>query len=75
METNEGTTENTNETKRGRGRPKTALKVDARRQLLQVRMSAEEIADTKATAEKVDEDMSEFVRIAVKQRIKKIGQQ
>lgn len=62
----------TDEAKKGRGRPPASLKPDAMRATLKLRLSDEDLANAHRVAEAVDEDISEFVRVAIRKRCKSV---
>lgn len=61
----------TTETKKGRGRPPASLKPDAMRETLKLRLTSDDLANAHRVAELLGEDISEFVRVAIRQRCKK----
>ena len=59
------------ETKRGRGKPPGSLKENAMRATLKLRLPDDLLADAHRAANLLGEDISEFVRLAIRQRCKK----
>lgn len=59
------------ETKKGRGKPPGSLKENAMRATLKLRLSDEDLANAHRAADLLGEDISEFVRVAIRQRCKK----
>jgi antitoxin component of RelBE/YafQ-DinJ toxin-antitoxin module len=57
--------------KKGRGKPPGSLKPDAMRATLKLRISDEDLANAHRVADLLGEDISEFVRVAIRQRCKK----
>lgn len=62
----------TNEPKRGRGRPSTYLKPDARRIDMKIRWKAGEIEAVKDAAAAAGEPVTQFIRSAALQEAEKI---
>lgn len=61
----------TEEAKKGRGKPPGSLKENAMRATLKLRLSDEDLANAHRAADLLGEDISEFVRVAIRQRCKK----
>ena len=59
------------ESKKGRGRPPASLKPDSMRATLKLRLSDGDLANAHRVADLLGEDISEFVRVAIRQRCKK----
>lgn len=59
------------EAKKGRGRPPASLKPDAMRATLKLRLSDDLLADAHRAAKSRGEDISEFVRVAIRNRCNK----
>lgn len=57
--------------KKGRGSPPGSLKENAMRATLELRLSDEDLANAHRVADLLGEDISEFVRVAIRQRCKK----
>ena len=62
---------NSGEEKRGRGKPPGSLKPDAMRATLKLRLPDDLLADAHGAANQLGEDISEFVRVAIRNRCKK----
>jgi len=59
------------EEKKNKGRPLASLKPDSMRATLKLRLSDEDLANAHRVANLLGEDISEFVRVAIRQRCKK----
>jgi len=58
-------------TKKGRGKPPGTLKENAMRATLKLRLPEDLLADAHRAANLLGEDISEFVRVAIRSRCKK----
>ena len=58
----------TDQTKKGRGKPPGSLKENAMRATLKLRLSDDDLANAHRAADLLGEDISEFVRVAIRQR-------
>jgi len=62
---------NSQEGKRGRGKPPGSLKQGAKRQTVKIRLTDLELVTAKECAEIMEESVSEFIREAIRERCQK----
>lgn len=58
-------------TKKGRGRPPASLKPDSMRATLKFRLADDDLSNAHRVAAMLGEDISEFVRVAIRERCQK----